>query len=1025
MADFQRVVEFLRDLRQGSLQTVNEEITQAATEYAELCVQANERLRKCSSFLQQGLRTEALHLADESPNLLDLVAAIDLPDPQAWMDFCQNNNLPVPPPLQLDRAAQLNDAYAQDQPLEHLLTQHRLLALSRGPIGERLAILRKIASIDAGSTTWEKDIRVFEKARLKELPAEFYAAVKSRDDSAMRGLVEEIMQQPWFETVPADLSTAVADAFSRMQRAAVEVELTKMVEPLREAFAAQSFQECQALVQRWKNVMAASNVTTISPELTDEIRPVVAYVQEQEKRAAYLKKFRDSCRAFIQLLDADAGEAQLEMGYARLQEFKEPIPPELTERYQAKQDSRQRAIDRKHRTRMMGIGASAAGVALVVLVVVIFVNRASAAKAWAQKIEGALATKSQENLQQAKEYVAEVRQTHPSFLSETSLAAAIRDTDARQGDYERDSSTIQGLLGKFDAAQSTASKALTNPNASLDQLLGAAGSVREALTQAQAAGDLSWADSADKKFATGSEKLQETMTTLQARAAVLVRAELENDTAAVAAIGPAPANMSEASDRLGTIADRLRTIGALGDLDESTKATVAALYKQVDQRRQSLNAASTIAGELDNIRQNATTADDLKKALTGYLQRFPNDSRTADFTTAIGRMGLAKDVEAWREMTASWAGQFAPANAGVAQKRIDALGTYLNAHPNSPMTATASTYLDYLHRANDALADKGTWQQAFSDLFSNPLLTELAYLETSDGQRFYVLGDIKRAEHKINNYVSISFEAINPTDVSKRMLVSVDPPTTLATPSPVPAPHAKVVAELNDELKTIDGRNWETWGIDATDLVMKEKMNVVVKAILVEQLLKTETAVADWAISDVYAQAVTELSREKPESLSWLDSSRVSAGMVKSLQGTMDALPNSAAVKEKLAAAKTALFKMVSFDVTSTAVLLKDERGNWSVGSKTLATDGLLWTVLPGESAGGATLFSGASTPPPPPAATSPAGDATSAPAPAPTVPANPGTLVQIGTVTGGKYALYDNAVRDLPQGTIVFITQP
>ncbi len=76
---------------------------------------------KCSSLLQQGLRTEALHLADESPNLLDLVAALDLPDPQAWADFCQNNSLPVPPPLQLDRAAQLNDAYAQDQPLEHLL----------------------------------------------------------------------------------------------------------------------------------------------------------------------------------------------------------------------------------------------------------------------------------------------------------------------------------------------------------------------------------------------------------------------------------------------------------------------------------------------------------------------------------------------------------------------------------------------------------------------------------------------------------------------------------------------------------------------------------------------------------------------------------------------------------------------------------------------------------------------------------------------------------------------------------------
>ncbi len=48
--------------------------------------------------------------------------------------------------------------------------------------------------------------------------------------------------------------TAVSDAFGRMQRASVEIELRKMVEPMREAFAAQSFHECQAMVQRWKNL---------------------------------------------------------------------------------------------------------------------------------------------------------------------------------------------------------------------------------------------------------------------------------------------------------------------------------------------------------------------------------------------------------------------------------------------------------------------------------------------------------------------------------------------------------------------------------------------------------------------------------------------------------------------------------------------------------------------------------------------------------------------------------------------------
>ncbi len=93
-----------------------------------------------------GPRSEAIHLAEEPPNLLDLVAALDLPDAEVWSDFCQTTGLPVPPALQMDRAAQLNDAYAAEQPLEHLLNRHRLLALSRGPVSERLEVIRQLAA---------------------------------------------------------------------------------------------------------------------------------------------------------------------------------------------------------------------------------------------------------------------------------------------------------------------------------------------------------------------------------------------------------------------------------------------------------------------------------------------------------------------------------------------------------------------------------------------------------------------------------------------------------------------------------------------------------------------------------------------------------------------------------------------------------------------------------------------------------------------------------------------------------------
>ena len=133
--------------------------------------------------LQQGLRGEAINLADASPNLLDLVAALDLPDAEGWAELCQRSDLPVPPPLQIERAQQLNDAYGQDQPLEELFATHRRLALCQAPLSKRLGVMRQIARADA-SPFWDKDLRTFEAARFKELRVGFAAAARDRDAEA-------------------------------------------------------------------------------------------------------------------------------------------------------------------------------------------------------------------------------------------------------------------------------------------------------------------------------------------------------------------------------------------------------------------------------------------------------------------------------------------------------------------------------------------------------------------------------------------------------------------------------------------------------------------------------------------------------------------------------------------------------------------------------------------------------------------------------------------------------------------------
>ena len=176
---------------------------------------------------------------------------------------------------------------------------------------------------------------------------------------------------------------------------------------------------------------------------------------------------------------------------------------------------------------------------------------------------------------------------------------------------------------------------------------------------------------------------------------------------------------------------------------------------------------------------------------------------------------------------AGYQGNLAPVNAADAQKRLDDLTAFLAAHPEFPRMAEAAQYGDYLKRAADALGDNGAWQKAFDPLVSlsagNRLLTDMGYMQVSDGRRFYTLGDPKRVEHRFNAEVSVSFETINlkpdkdgKVDYTTTTTVTIDPPPTVSD-APLPAAHAKVAGDIRDSLKTLNGDNWDSYGIDLAE----------------------------------------------------------------------------------------------------------------------------------------------------------------------------------------------------------------
>jgi hypothetical protein len=228
MLDYQRIVDDVRSLLCVQGADAMDFLRAAAADYSVACDQVNERLHQCGSLLRQGLRSEAIQLAEIEPNLLDTAALLDFPERAQWVEAAGRYGMGAPTPLLLDVAAELNEAYGLEQPLTTLLQRHRLLALGRGPLSARIGVLRALADMDAANPVWQEDLRTFEEERQKQIAAEVRAATQRQDAAALAALDEELSDPLWRNPPPTELAKSAGEAHNRLRYWAVQSQFDQL-----------------------------------------------------------------------------------------------------------------------------------------------------------------------------------------------------------------------------------------------------------------------------------------------------------------------------------------------------------------------------------------------------------------------------------------------------------------------------------------------------------------------------------------------------------------------------------------------------------------------------------------------------------------------------------------------------------------------------------------------------------------------------------------------------------------------------
>ncbi len=267
MADHHQIVEQIRAFLQSSDQTRNDRLDDLAKAYAQVCTEANGRLGRCQRLLQQGLRSEAIQQAEAEPRLLDFVTALDFPERADWDEIVDIYAMAAPPKLMADARAALADAYAEAEPLQNLLRNHRRLATQRAPLRTRIGVMRKLAAQDPRNPIWAEDLRVFEKARLRQIQIEAAEAVRLHDADHLARLLSEVQERNWIESPPRAVVQGLTKAAEQLRGEQAAAALADLEARFCESLAARDAARGRTARDEWNALMKTSPVDFTDPIL--------------------------------------------------------------------------------------------------------------------------------------------------------------------------------------------------------------------------------------------------------------------------------------------------------------------------------------------------------------------------------------------------------------------------------------------------------------------------------------------------------------------------------------------------------------------------------------------------------------------------------------------------------------------------------------------------------------------------------------------------------------------------------------
>jgi hypothetical protein len=787
MTDYRRIVDDLRSFLQSRDWTQSTRLNALLTGYAEACEEANQRLRRCEEFLQQGMRSEAVHLAQAEPPLLDLVAILDFPELVELDEVPITYDLPATPKLLLATAEALNQAYAELQPLENLLREHRRLALARAPLDHRLAVMRKIAELDPANLLWEESIREFEKAHLREMQFDVDLALGRNDSDAVISVWHKINTTNWLVEPPLEMVQKLETlAKQDLERRTLHA-LSKLVAELGTAVARRDLAAALKLRDQW-HVLAEEAHLSPTHLTWRKAEGALDWVDQQERLQARELEYQNALQEFEEAMEEGAPEEEVTHLYHTVLQRKGTLPQTVLERYQ-QHLKRMRAAS-SHRERLiLGVTFSAGAVVLLGLII-FFVSRARVGREVEQAVQELDDMRVARQFASGKERYAELRQKAPGVAENLDVVAAHhRLLDAERQELQNEEDFQRALAEAKNAPLEE-----REPPALLRAEVLAVG------RRERSAGVDALRNEREQQRQRKIDGTLELSVEQQEHAVRKLEDMIGGDFDAAAAVklqlGTERAVARLVQESTGASTRMLQKIKALSARLEIARNQLDKLGPENLAERE-VNAALGASPDLERY----------IKALQKYADAFAGTDRARAFQQAIAERNGWQEVIDWAVLIEPRLARPLDLTPAEAANQIEALGLFLKDHPQFVDVSVAREYLQCLEAIvqQDPRKD-GSAPAKLRQLLSDPLIKDLWIVRSKKGDKvYYTQADIIRKWAAAAGEGSISFQYLAGFDGKKTGKTS----ELKDIEAPMRAPQSVLAEKLQRTLDESGKKGWE------------------------------------------------------------------------------------------------------------------------------------------------------------------------------------------------------------------------